>query len=299
MRRFVEFAATLLVLFHLTAQAFVIRAPAGCGGVEPFSGELFLGSGALSRTLSELADDASVDAVVLRVDSPGGSALASDLILREVERLKEKKPVVVSMSDVAASGGYYIAMSGDPVLAYPGTITGSIGVVFGKANLRGLYDKLGITKDVISRGDFATIDSDYRPLTEVERRKLRDGIEAHYRSFVQKVADARKRKFEEIASVAEGRVWTGSDAKANGLVDELGGLDRAIELVKKRANIPAGEEIQLVTYPPRRTIFEVIFGTAQQAVIPPFVRNLIGGFDLDLWAKGGYLRIMPFSLEFR
>jgi protease-4 len=237
--------------------------------------------------------------VVVRIDSPGGEVFASDAIWREMNLLSRKKPLVISMSDAAASGGYYIAMSGDPVLAYPGTITGSIGVVFGKANLRGLYDKLGITKDVISRGDFATIDSDYRPLTEVERRKLRDGIEAHYRSFVQKVADARKRKFEEIASVAEGRVWTGSDAKANGLVDELGGLDRAIELVKKRANIPAGEEIQLVTYPPRRTIFEVIFGTAQQAVIPPFVRNLIGGFDLDLWAKGGYLRIMPFSLEFR
>lgn len=252
-----------------------------------------------NKTLRRVADDSRIRGVVVRIDSPGGEVFASDAIWREMNLLSRKKPLVISMSDAAASGGYYIAMSGDPVLAYPGTITGSIGVVFGKANLRGLYDKLGITKDVISRGEFATIDSDYRPLTAVERRKLRDGIEAHYRSFVQKVADARKRKYEDIAAVAEGRVWTGSDAKANGLVDELGGLDRAIELVKKRARIPAGEQIQLVTYPPRRTIFEVIFGTAQQAAIPPAIRNLMRGFHLDLWAKGGYLRIMPFSLEFR
>jgi protease-4 len=252
-----------------------------------------------NKILRRVGNDSRLRGVVLRIDSPGGEVFASDEIWREMNILSKKKPVVISMSDVAASGGYYMAMSGDPVIAYPGTITGSIGVVFGKANLRGLYDKLGITKDILSRGQYATIDTDYRALTEAERKKLKDGIDAHYHSFVQKVAQARKRKYEEIAPVAEGRVWTGTDAKARGLVDELGGLDRAIEIVKQRARIPASEHVELVTYPPRRTIFELIFGSGEEAAIPGVLRGFLRGFDLPLWAKGGYLRVMPFTLEFR
>lgn len=252
-----------------------------------------------NKILRRVAQDDDIRGAVVRIDSPGGEVFASDEIWREMNLLSKKKPLVLSMSDSAASGGYYIAMSGDPVLAYPGTITGSIGVVFGKANFRGLYDKLGVTKDTLSRGRFATIDSDYRPLSEEERRKLREGIDAHYRSFVQKVAAARKRKFEEIAPVAEGRVWTGSDAKAHGLVDEIGGLDRAFELVKQRAKIPAGEKIRIVTYPPRRSIFEVIFGSAEQAAIPPVLRKLFSAVDLQSWSKGSYFRLMPFALEIR
>jgi protease-4 len=213
--------------------------------------------------------------------------------------MSKKKPTVISMSDAAASGGYYMAMTGDPVIAWPGTLTGSIGVVFGKANLRGLYDKLGITKDVISRGRFAAIDSDYRPLTEPERTKLRDGILAHYRSFVQKVAQARKRKFEEIDRVAQGRVWTGGQAKDNLLVDRLGGLDEAIELVKERAKIARAEKIQLVMYPPRRSVFEVVFGSLQQEALAEPLRKFLGDLNIRLWARGGYLRLMPMRLEFR
>ena len=147
--------------------------------------------------------------------------------------------MVISMSDTAASGGYYMAMTGDPIVAYPGTLTGSIGVVFGKPNLHGLYDKLGITKDAIQRGTNADIDSDYTPLTPEERALLRDGIDESYQDFVTKVADARHRTFDQIEPLAQGRVWLGSQAKPRGLVDEIGGLDKAIDMVKQKAKIPA------------------------------------------------------------
>jgi protease-4 len=249
-----------------------------------------------TKLLRRVAEDGRIKGVVVRIDSPGGEVFASDHIWREMNLTGKRKPMVISMSDTAASGGYYMAMTGAPVMAYPGTFTGSIGVVFGKANLRGLYDKLGITKDVISRGRFATIDSDYRPLTEAERQKLRDGIHAHYRTFVQKVAQARKKPYEEIDRVAQGRVWTGSQAKDNLLVDRLGGLDEAIDLVKERARIPKADRIDLVTYPPRRSVFEVIFGSVQQESLA--LPKLLG-FDLRLWSRGGYLRLAPLSLEFR
>jgi protease-4 len=252
-----------------------------------------------TKILRRVADDSRIRGVVLRVDSPGGEVFASDAIWREMNLLNKKKPVVISMSDAAASGGYYIAMSGDPVLAYPGTITGSIGVVFGKANLHGLYEKLGITKDVISRGRFATIDSDYRPLNETERQKVREGIFTHYHAFVQKVASARRRKYEEIEPLAQGRVWLGNHAKERGLVDELGGLDRAIDLVKERAKIPRAEKVTVLTYPPRRSIFEVVFGSSRQESIHAVARKMLPGYAPELWQTGGYLRVLPFTIQFR
>jgi protease-4 len=207
--------------------------------------------------------------------------------------------MVISMSDTAASGGYYIAMTGDPVVAYPGTVTGSIGVVFGKANLHGLYDKLGVTKDLLSRGRFADIDSDYQPLSAAGREKLRSAIDEDYRSFVTKVATARRRKFEEIEPLSQGRVWLGSQAKANGLVDELGGLDRAIELVKEKAKIPRGERVNLVTYPAKRSIFDIMFGQAVESTIESRLGGMLKGWQIRLWAKGGMMRLMPYTIEVR
>src|SRR5262249_9119112 len=130
-----------------------------------------------------------------------------------------------------------MAMTGDPIVAYPGTMTGSIGVVFGKPNLHGLYDKLGVTKDGLQRGKNADIDSEYSGLTPSEREVLKRGIDESYTDFVQKVSDARKHPYAEIEAVAQGRVWLGTQAKVRGLVDELGGLETAVELVKKKANI--------------------------------------------------------------
>ena len=170
----------------------------------------------LNKLLRQVANDAQIKGVIVRIDSPGGEVTASDEIWREMHLLRQKKPVVISMSDTAASGGYYIAMTGDPILAYPGTLTGSIGVVYGKPDLHGLYDKLGITKEMLTRGRFADLDSDYKPLDEAGLAKLREGIDESYRQFVTKVAEARHRTFAQIEPVAQGRVWLGSQAKATG-----------------------------------------------------------------------------------
>ena len=191
----------------------------------------------------------TVKGVIVRIDSPGGEVTASDDIWRQMNLLSKKKPMVISMSDLAASGGYYMAMTGDPIVAYPQTETGSIGVVFGKPNLRGLYEKLGVSKDALQRGKHADIDSDYTPLTPEERDKLRAGIDESYHDFVTKVATARHRQYAEIDPVAQGRVWLGSQAKDHGLVDELGGLDTAVEAVKKKANLARGRAGELVDVP--------------------------------------------------
>ena len=250
-----------------------------------------------NRVLRRIAGDASLDGVVVRIDSPGGDAVASDEIWREMNLLSKKKPVVISMSDTAASGGYYMAMTGDPVVAYPGTLTGSIGVVFGKPNLHGLYDKLGVTKDTIARGRFAAIDSDYNDLSPVELAKLKDGIDANYRDFVAKVADARRRSFDQIEPLAQGRVWLGDQAQDRGLVDELGGIDRALELVKQKAHIPASENVAIVMYPPRRSIMDLLFGRAQDSIVEARLQRLIKDWPPEVWAQGGLLRIIPYTVN--
>ena len=206
-------------------------------------------------------------------------------------------PIVVSMSDVAASGGYYIAMTGDPVLAYPNTVTGSIGVIYGKVNLRGLYDKLGIQKQYLTRGRFADIDTDYRPLSEEGREKLREGIDETYRNFLEVVSDGRSRDVEEIAPIAEGRTWMGLQALENGLVDELGGLDRAVELIKEKAEIPPSEDVRVITYPRRRSLVEYLFLEREVSLIDRQIRELLGGLDLRVFEGGRVLRLMPFTVE--
>ncbi|MCC6862557.1 MAG: signal peptide peptidase SppA [Bryobacterales bacterium] len=258
-----------------------------------------IGSGGFTRLLRRAAEDKSIKGVVVRIDSPGGEVYASDEIWREMNLLSRRKPLVISMSDAAASGGYYIAMTGDPIVAYPGTITGSIGVVFGKATLRGLYDKLGITKDMLTRGRFAAIDSDYRPLSETERAKVNQGVQATYADFIAKVAKARRRPPEEIETLAQGRVWLGSQARRNGLVDEVGGLDRAIELVKQKARIPEREQVTLVSFPPRRTIFDVAFGHPAQSVWEARIPKVLRSWEARMWLKGGLMRLMPYAIEVR
>jgi protease-4 len=256
------------------------------------------------KVLRQVANDSSVKAAIVRIDSPGGEVTASDELWREMNQLSKKKPLVISMSDYAASGGYYMAMTGDPIVAYSGTVTGSIGVVFGKPNLHGLYDKLGITKDGISRGRFADIDSDYQPLSDAGRAKLREGIDYEYRDFVTKVANGRHRRFEDIEPVAQGRAWLGSQAKNNGLIDEIGGLDRAIELVKKKANIAAGEQVNLVTYPRRKSLIEMLLqkpsqdpDTAVEVRVAKYLGVNASGFRP--WLRGGMLTVLPFRMDFR
>jgi protease-4 len=244
--------------------------------------------------------------VIVRIDSPGGEVAASDDMWRAMNQLSRKKPVVISMSDDAASGGYYMAMSGDPIVAYPGTITGSIGVVFGKPNLHGLYDKAGVSKDHISRGRFALIDSDYQSLSDPERQKLREGIDSDYADFVTKVAMARKKPVSAIEPIAQGRVWLGDQAKSNGLVDELGGLDRAIEMVRKKSGIATSEKVSLVIYPPKRNLLDLVMrSNAESETEAMLSRAGLGQLRaawrdarLRVWMRGGMLRMMPFAINF-
>jgi protease IV len=252
-----------------------------------------------NKLLRRVANDRMIKGVVVRIDSPGGDSFATDEIWREMNMLSKKKPTVISMSDAAASGGYYMAMTGDTVIAYPGTFTGSIGVVFAKPNLHGLYDKLGITKDYLKRGRFADADSDYKPLAPDERAKLREGIDENYREFVTKVAEGRRKKFDEIEPLAQGRVWLGSQAKARGLVDELGGLDRAIELVKQKAKIPAAEKVSLIAYPARRTILDILMRRSQEDLLQTKLRSMLPNIPMRAWLQGGMLRLAPLAVEVR
>jgi protease-4 len=261
------------------------------------------------RRLRQVRDDVSIKGVILRIDSPGGDGIASDDILHEAKLLSQKKPTVISMSDLAASGGYFIAMTGDPVVAYRNTETGSIGVFFGKVNLRGLYDKLGIKKELMKRGRFADIDTEYAPLNDEQRAKLRTEIEVFYRGFVQRVADGRRRKYDDVERLAQGRVWTGAQARENGLVDEIGGIDRAIELVKQKANISATEKITLVAYPARRNLLQVLMDRDTDLTsiesrivdsrIESRIRELVGELPLSALSQGGILRRMPYSIRIR
>lgn len=254
------------------------------------------------KLLRQVGNDSSIKGVILRIDSPGGDGIASDDILHEAKVLSQKKPVVISMSDLAASGGYFIAMTGDPVIAYPNTLTGSIGVFFGKVNLRGLYDKVGVNKNTLTRGRFADIDSDYRPLTPEERAKLDREIQIFYQGFVQRVADGRKRKYDYVEPLAQGRVWMGQQAKQNGLVDELGGLDRAVEMIKQRVKVPESEKIALVIYPPRRSIWDIVWSrsddTAElESMLRTKAQALVGRLPIRSLAQGGILRLLPYTID--
>jgi protease IV len=260
--------------------------------------ERSLTSYGFNKLLKRVGNDSAVRGVVVRIDSPGGEVTASDDLWREMNLLSKKKPVVISMSDVAASGGYYMAMTGDPIVAYPETETGSIGVVFGKPNLHGLYDKLGVSKDAVQRGKHADIDSDYTPLTPEERAKLKDGIDESYREFVTKVATARKRPYGDIEPVAQGRVWLGSQAKDHGLVDELGGLDTAVAAVKKKAGIAAGGAVTIVTYPERRTLLEMLMKkSSPEEMLESRVQQVVGRMPVRAWMRGGMLSIVPVEIS--
>jgi protease-4 len=264
------------------------------------SGEAALTSYGFDKVLRDVGGDSSIKGVVVRINSPGGEVMASDEMWREMNLLSKKKPLVISMSDVAASGGYYMVMTGDPIVAYPETETGSIGVVYGKPDLHGLYDKLGITKDSVDRGKHANIDSDYSPLTPEERQILKDGIDDSYRDFLEKVATARHRKVDDIEPVAQGRVWLGSQAKDHGLVDQLGGIDTAIDLLKQKAGIPASENVSVLLYPAKESYLDVLLRQhSGDSMLEARLREVAGRMPFHAWMKGGYLRIMPVWFDVR
>ena len=216
------------------------------------------GGNTIARYLREAREDDAVRAIVLRINSPGGAATASDIIGREAQLTAEHKPVVVSMSDVAASGGYWIATGGTRVLANPSTYTGSIGVVMGRLNLERTYEMLGINYEVIKRGANADIFSAVTPLRPEQAEILEANLQQTYRGFIDTVARGRKLDTATVEAVAAGRVWTGEQAVDNGLIDELGGLHEALVRARADAGIAPGRSIALRIYPPRRTFFEQV-----------------------------------------
>jgi protease-4 len=236
----------------------------GQSGDTPF-GEEVMGSDTIAEQFRRAREDSSVKAVVLRVDSPGGAVFPSEAIRREVEITKRRKPVVVSMSDVAASGGYWIAMSANKIVAEPGTITGSIGVVVGKYNLRGLYEKLGLTKDLVTTTENSTLDWPFQNFTPAQRETVQKDMREVYNHFLAGVAEGRRMKVQDVDKIAQGRVWTGERARRLGLVDELGGLHTAIARARELARISAKERVSLLLLPPRRSLLEKILDLAAGA----------------------------------
>ena len=262
-----------------------------------------LGSDTMVEYLRKARADDSIRAIVLRIDSPGGSAIASDVIWREIMLTREKKPVIASMSDVAASGGYYIAMPAHTIVAQPATLTGSIGVVLIRFVLDGTLDKLGVNIETVKQGQYADIFSPVRPFTPDERKKIGDLMQATYDTFVEKAAAGRNTTPERIDAIAQGRVWTGKQARDLGLVDELGGLERALEIAKERAKIAAGAEVELVVYPPKRSIFEAVAEPLRTQGSAAALGQLLGDRNaravealaapLRLFRRGEPLALMP------
>ena len=221
-------------------------------------GNRTVGSQTLVKAVRDAREDRTIKAIVLRVDSPGGIAIAADIVWRELHLAKNKKPLIVSMSDLAASGGYYIAAPAHTIVAQPGTLTGSIGVYGGKYVLGGTLEKLGVNVEEVIDGAHANLFSPVSRFSDGARSALQVQIDDTYKRFLQVVAEGRGMTRDEVEHLAQGRVWTGKQAVENGLVDELGGLSRAIEVAKINAGIDVDRQVTLVSFPEPRSFFEMI-----------------------------------------
>ena len=247
-------------------------------------GGFVMGGDSVAKDIRTARNDSSIKAIVLRIDSGGGSAVASEVIRREVELARAQKPVVVSMSDVAASGGYWIAMGADKIVAEPDTITASIGVLIGKFNLSGLYSLLGISTDSVTTSENATFFSDQQNFTPAQRDAIMKMLEETYANFTKGVAGGRHLPLEEVDRIAKGRVWTGAQAKDLKLVDELGGLDTAIGAAKELAKIPASETVRIERFPREKTFFELLMEKerdemAQSMSLDETLQRLVGTME--------------------
>jgi protease-4 len=261
----------------------------------------FAGSDTIVQGLREASESDRVRAIILRVDSPGGSGTASDAVWREVGRVRSKKPVIVSMGDYAASGGYYVAMGADAIVAEAGTITGSIGVFSGKFSLGGLYAKLGISEDVVQRGRHARLFSGSARWNDEERAHVRAMNRAFYATFVAKAAQGRHKSEEAIETVAQGRVWTGREAVKAGLVDRLGGCEMAVRVAREKAGIAAGQDVRLLVFPERKGFFEALMERQED---DPLARALgPNAASLLRWsrklAEAGPIARVPFEIAVR
>lgn len=285
----------------------------GSSNNSPFGGEM-VGSDTIVKAVNDAAADSSIKAIVLRVDSPGGSALASDLMWYALENAKAKKPVVVSMGDVAASGGYYIACNANKIVAEPSTLTGSIGVFMGKPVLKGFYDWVGVNTQYTTRGKNSGLFREDVKWEGDELAKMQEQTNnIYFTNFVPKVAKGRNKTDEEVNTIGQGRVWTGAQAKQNGLIDEFGGLEKAIEVAKQLANLPADKDVRRIAYPEARPFFETIFGggastetpeqKAQKAIIealPKDIRRTLRYSSiLDQMQHGEAMMMLPYELDIK
>lgn len=241
----------------------------GKSGFDPVFFSTSMGSETVTRAFRDAIDDKNTRAIIFRIDSPGGSYVASDAIWREVVRAREQGiPVIASMSSVAGSGGYFVAMAADKIVAQPATITGSIGVVGGKMVLRDLYERLGITWDILQTTESATTWSPLERFTPQQWERVQHWLDRVYEDFTQKAADGRGMSQEEIHKIARGRIWTGEDALELGLIDALGGFNTAIELAREAAGIDPKKDIRIRLYPPRRTLLDMLLNDRQESSEP-------------------------------
>ena len=218
-----------------------------------------MGSTTVARWFRQVRTDKSIEAVVFRIDSPGGSVVASDVIWREVWLTRKEKPVIVTMSDMAGSGGYWVAMHANRIFAHPQTLTGSIGIIFGKFNMMRLYEKIGVTSESLLFGRNADMFSSFARFRPEVRDMVREEMRKTYDHFIAQVADGRGMSKEDVEKIAKGRVWTGRQAQKLGLVDEMGGLSEAIAAAKEEAGIPDTESVRLVVLPRDYSFFDVLF----------------------------------------
>ncbi|HUJ81590.1 MAG TPA: signal peptide peptidase SppA [Candidatus Acidoferrales bacterium] len=268
----------------------------GESGNTPGGGAI-MGSESVAADLRKAREDSGIKAIVLRVDSGGGSAVASEVIRREVVLAKGVKPVVVSMSDVAASGGYWIAMSANKIVADPDTITASIGVLGGKLNISGLYGMLGLSTDSIATSENATIFSAQQNFTPAQQKLIQKSLQDVYANFTKGVAEGRHMTVEAVDKIGKGRVWTGAQGKELGLVDELGDLDHAVGVAKQLAGIPAERRVRIVRFPEEKTFLQMWLerqkdDSAQLSSIQAAVERLTGAYDTPQ-AR------LPFELQIR
>ncbi|MGB9336782.1 MAG: signal peptide peptidase SppA [Candidatus Acidiferrales bacterium] len=268
----------------------------GESGNAPGGGAI-MGSESVAADLRKAREDSSIKAIVLRVDSGGGSAVASEVIRREVVLAKGAKPVVVSMSDVAASGGYWIAMSANKIVADPNTITASIGVLGGKLNVSGLFSMLGLSTDSVATSENATIFSAQQNFTPAQQKLFQKSLQDVYSNFTKGVAEGRHMTVEAVDKIGKGRVWTGAQGKELGLVDELGDLDRAVEVARQLAGVPADRRVRIVRFPEEKTFLQMWLerqkeDSAQLSSIQAAVERLTGAYDTPQ-AR------LPFELQIR
>jgi protease-4 len=268
---------------------------AGKGGVDPFSGGASQGADPIIKSLRKAVDDDDVKAIIFRVDSPGGAGLGCDYVRREVEKAREKKPVIVSMSDVAASGGYWVSMDATAIVAQPSTYTGSIGIFSVVPNLGPLYEKLDLNNETFKQGSHADAVIGARKMTEAEAKQFEDNLYGSYKRFVELAAKGRKKSFDELEAVAQGRTWLGDEALEKGLVDKLGGVTEAIELAKEKAGLPKEDRVKLELFTPKKTFLQSLLEQDDEGGEDPMSRAaaVVVGQALGRSPAGALLQKVP------